>query len=564
MDAGQTWTKYTESILGTWNGENLASTKQWCEMNGKSWSPVLGGECDKDCGTNIKCGTEKMCIFKGGTWTNYYNKPFAFAKSDDVDYLKNVSAAIDSRDSAKYKNDGLTCSFTSSPNCNFDDGRKLCMHLEDGTRSGCRASICDRYKATYFGKCSDSTKHTFAECKAANALWTMKMGDNNGTTFTKINTVASGGSYSPAGSSECQNSSTSTDTCELSCNFFDVCELVGNIDANNDNLIDNYDIDSDGTPDLIDLNNDGRADPINSCRSCITLKEMKEAIGGPTANLNISDLNNAGGNYDFYSNANYGLGNVTDEFRPRGSPCKLVVDGSEVYGYCDNTDKCVEPANDMTFEPISPDQIADWIAENWVIVVSSTVGLVIAAFVTRAIDRHTGMSTIIQGDADGDDRASIKKHNDENKDQEKKYAQTRSKHKKLNHRAGQLAHGKRLEVTLTDQHHLHNPAREIPVAAVRLRRLFPQARPDVLNVVIKNSPHEEAAVIRLLQLGYGLQVLDHIAPPHQRPGVGGGKLRGTVESRQAHQNYGGHQQANHPKHRCKQNPTRKRKGKGRR
>ena len=72
----------------------------------------------------------------------------------------------------------------------------------------------------------------------------------------------------------------------------------------------------------------------------------------------------------------------------------------------------------------------------------------------------------------------------------------------------------------------------------RLKALFPSAEPRALDTVIKHSPHEEAAVARLLTLGYKMRMMQDYkaltfaakrakrAANRQRGGQQGGKPRG--------------------------------------
>eukprot|EP01147_Barroeca_monosierra_P000097 gene97-3490_t len=166
-------------------------------------------------------------------------------------------------------------------------------------------------------------------------------------------------------------------------------------------------------------------------------------------------------------------------FRAPGRPCNAFT------GVCTQDGKCFATSGVTPFDIFLDGSTLDWIIEHWYVTWAVLVGVTIGAFGMRAMSRNKGGRIVIK-----------------ETEKRKSLWQTLRSSK----RRGAVKRDKKhnqIVVELEKQN--ETPPNE---ALYRLKALFPHASDNVLHTVIKCSPHEEAAVFRLLNLGYAMRKLD--------------------------------------------------------
>lgn len=183
--------------------------------------------------------------------------------------------------------------------------------------------------------------------------------------------------------------------------------------------------------------------------------------------------------------------NLSGLFRKAGKTCM------DFQGYCeetcdDNGDNCVAECtaakNIDPFQALADADILGWIVSNWYIVISVEVGCALMAFFIRWYARRKGGRITFQ--------------------------RAKTIRQKLM-RGGTAGGTKNQHIVRTDKTggvivevERKKASDYVADAALhRLQVLFPSTPSVVVSRIIKSSPHEEAAVFRLLHLGYPMHMI---------------------------------------------------------
>ena len=169
------------------------------------------------------------------------------------------------------------------------------------------------------------------------------------------------------------------------------------------------------------------------------------------------------------------------------SKCSTNSNGTEV---CDL--QCSAASN--IGDAFADADILGWIATNWYIVLSIEAGIAAIIFLYRYYQRRQGNRvTVIEA----------KKINSSKKDMQRFTIRRKPKQHHLVRHATTKRGGIIIELERKRKGDQYPDE-----AFARMQLLFPTAPAVVVRRVIKSSPHEEAAVFRLLHLGYPMRMLD--------------------------------------------------------
>ncbi|EGD80043.1 hypothetical protein PTSG_10317 [Salpingoeca rosetta] len=157
-------------------------------------------------------------------------------------------------------------------------------------------------------------------------------------------------------------------------------------------------------------------------------------------------------------------------------------------GVCTPDGTCFESSAATPLDIFLSGSTLDWIISHWYITWAVLVGITLGAFIMRAYSRKQGGRIVIK-EKDTDERKSL--------------WQTLARRSK---RGGHVKRDRQKNKVVVE---LQRQTDTAPNEALyRLKTLFPAAPDHVMQTVIKCSPHEEAAVFRLLHLGYAMRKLD--------------------------------------------------------
>eukprot|EP00050_Salpingoeca_kvevrii_P019313 m.84640 g.84640 ORF g.84640 m.84640 type:complete len:985 (-) comp8355_c0_seq1:59-3013(-) len=197
--------------------------------------------------------------------------------------------------------------------------------------------------------------------------------------------------------------------------------------------------------------------------------------------------------------------NISQTFRAPGRSCQSGR------GVCNGGGICIIPNSETPITALLKVDVQAWIWDYWYIVVGLVVGSVAAAFCLRWASSKKQLRVEIRKRMSGVRRSVMQ----------------------TMRRGGGAAAGVRQANPARRQRkneiilELHERRKSMALAATqdsaffRLSTLFPTAAEDTLHRIIECSPHEEAAVSRLLRLGYPMWLFDDykllaFAPQRQR------------------------------------------------
>eukprot|EP00051_Salpingoeca_urceolata_P016028 m.210977 g.210977 ORF g.210977 m.210977 type:complete len:1408 (+) comp18570_c2_seq2:346-4569(+) len=213
---------------------------------------------------------------------------------------------------------------------------------------------------------------------------------------------------------------------------------------------------------------------------------------------------------------------IVGRLRTPGRSCN---DGT---GFCSDTGACATPSTSTPLDELLNVDIDQWVWDYWYVMWGLGIGIVLVAFCLRwsygreelTIKARTAsrrfLHTIRRSGRKAKtaaDRPVGRQPQQWDKKELKKLA-----HRGHAARAGTRAHDPRKIVVELEERRKSSTRNH---AVLRLAALFPTARPNVLRQLVGMSPHEEAAVGRLIMLGYPMRLLDDyklLAYAHKRKG----------------------------------------------
>ncbi|EDQ84835.1 uncharacterized protein MONBRDRAFT_29860 [Monosiga brevicollis MX1] len=183
-----------------------------------------------------------------------------------------------------------------------------------------------------------------------------------------------------------------------------------------------------------------------------------------------------------YDSTPHGMAlNVSGTYRAAGKACENFT------GFCDGNGQCYQASGASPLDLLLSTGALEWLLDYWYITWSVAVGLVLMAFGMRACQRRQGGRIIIK------ERSSFQFLTMRKRRESAPNAVRRDKNKNV--------------VVVLHQQQAASGEGAPKEGMYRLRALFPDAPSEVLATVMACSPHEEAAVWRLLVLGYEMRKL---------------------------------------------------------
>eukprot|EP00730_Choanoeca_flexa_P016800 TRINITY_DN8006_c0_g1_i2.p1 TRINITY_DN8006_c0_g1~~TRINITY_DN8006_c0_g1_i2.p1 ORF type:complete len:909 (+),score=143.27 TRINITY_DN8006_c0_g1_i2:91-2817(+) len=168
--------------------------------------------------------------------------------------------------------------------------------------------------------------------------------------------------------------------------------------------------------------------------------------------------------------------NVSGKNRAPGRPCQ------DFTGFCDGDGTCFETSADAPLDIILSAETFSWLLNYWYITWSIAVVLVAFPFITRHLNYRKGGRI--------------------------KIAERRKSHFQTMRRPDGVKKDRNNNIIVELHRQKASSGQDAPnEGKYRLRAMFPSATDEVLQTVMACSPHEEAAVYRLLLLGYEMRKL---------------------------------------------------------
>eukprot|EP00039_Didymoeca_costata_P030934 m.32244 g.32244 ORF g.32244 m.32244 type:complete len:964 (+) comp8391_c0_seq2:184-3075(+) len=182
-------------------------------------------------------------------------------------------------------------------------------------------------------------------------------------------------------------------------------------------------------------------------------------------------------------------------FKAPGKSC------NDFAGYCDEQGSCRAPSNDSPLDILKNYDI-DWVWENWYVVFIIETIIILLAFLLRCTRNSEVKKTkkFVRGRLKRED-SEVRRRAGLVKTRRQSRADTRQNKgetwQQLAVLKAQAAGQRRLsQIEVED--------RQKGLAYFRLKTLFPKAKWPVIRKMVALSPHEEAAVARMLALGYSM------------------------------------------------------------
>jgi len=200
---------------------------------------------------------------------------------------------------------------------------------------------------------------------------------------------------------------------------------------------------------------------------------------------------------------------VTGTQQAAGTACRAFT------GYCNSAGVCETVSADNPIDIFSNINYSEFVWDNWYIILALELGFIGLFFALRWTKHQQDTKAYVNsqvGKMRGGMNTMMRKQlfksgsrrNLPVQGENKKEAKAK-KRASVDREFQQLAYliGEAKRVRRKSRH--GGGANE---AMYRLKALFPEAEPQAINTVVRHSPHEEAAVARLLVLGYQMKLLD--------------------------------------------------------
>eukprot|EP00049_Salpingoeca_infusionum_P002017 m.52975 g.52975 ORF g.52975 m.52975 type:complete len:961 (-) comp11345_c0_seq2:160-3042(-) len=178
---------------------------------------------------------------------------------------------------------------------------------------------------------------------------------------------------------------------------------------------------------------------------------------------------------------------LTPVFRAPGRVCNNFL------GFCSEAGICIEGSSDDPLDIILSESSIEWLITHWYVSWSVLVGVTIIVFSIRFVNRRKGNKIVIR------EKAATLKRGFSFKTMLRKKENVVKKQRD----------GKGVLVELRRKSAVDFGENAPNESLYRLKALFPTVTDTVAHEVIRLSPHEEAAVFRLLHLGYPMRDLKH-------------------------------------------------------
>eukprot|EP00040_Diaphanoeca_grandis_P001861 m.19821 g.19821 ORF g.19821 m.19821 type:complete len:990 (+) comp12631_c0_seq1:399-3368(+) len=198
----------------------------------------------------------------------------------------------------------------------------------------------------------------------------------------------------------------------------------------------------------------------------------------------------------------YDVSNMpTGQIKLPGTTC------NELQGYCDEDGVCQQLSDDSAFTILANIDVGGWIWDHWYIILAVEASVILLAFVLRWSSNKADASQFIHSEFINNIGKTLKR----NLGTTTKNGKLKTlKSKRLQRRADRKQKVKELAIVIGQSRQLVLKKKQEKIelrkgaALVRLKCLFPYTDKTIIQQMITISPHEEAAVARLLALGHAM------------------------------------------------------------